>query len=475
MPSNGSTFRSRFDHVASKAGALAHYFTAQGVTIVANLLYGLLCVRLLPSSEYAKFVVLFGVQGTLVVLMDVNFSGTLIPLVGNRIDDRKLIADFVASLRQLSYWAFALVGAGTIVCYPLLVRHRNWDWEIVASMILILLVSTWFVRIGSAYGTVLILLRQRPLWYRAQMVSSVGTLVVLGIFWEFHWLGPFTAILINVCGLIYVGSDYYLLARRLLGVAGTAAPKLRRAIVGLAMPNVPQAIFYALQGQISLFLITYFGHTQAVSSVGALARLGQIFVIFKQGNMLFVEPYFAKLPKARMKSSYTITLAIAAAISLAVMQVSVSFPQALLWLLGPQYSSLRFETRLAVGAGAVSFFSSVLWSIHSARKFVYWWNVGLGIGLTIGVQILFIVKADMSTVRGVLMLALATNVGSLFINVLSGVYGFLKGGRETEPKPLLVPESTVEVEAFMDLYPLEDSAGILAAPTKESAHEGTDR
>ena len=167
-------------------------------------------------------------------------------------------------------------------------------------------------------------------------------------------------------------------------------------------------------------------------------------------------------------------LAIAGVISLAVMQVSVSFPQALLWLLGPQYSSLRFETQLAVGAGAVSFFSSVLWCIHSARKFVYWWNVGLSISLTIGVQILFIVKADMSTVRGVLMLTVATNVASLFVNMLSGAYGFLKGGRETEPRPLLVPESTVEAEAFMDLYPLKDDAGILAIPVTRSAAEGFD-
>ena len=81
---------------------------------------------------------------------------------------------------------------------------------------------------------------------------------------------------------------------------GSLAARLKRAIVGLALPNIPQAIFFALQAQISLFLITFFGHTQGVSSVGALARLGQIFVIFKQANMLFVEPHFAKLPKAKL-------------------------------------------------------------------------------------------------------------------------------------------------------------------------------
>jgi len=432
---------------------MLHYFTAQGLTIAANLLYGLLCVRLLPSADYAKFVVLFGVQGTVLVLMDVNFSGTLIPLIGDRINNHRLIADYVASLRQLSYWLFAFVGAGTIVCYPLLVKHRNWNWVTVTSMILILLLSTWFVRIGSAYGTVLILLRQRPLWYRAQMISSLGTLAALGVFWMFHWLGAFTAILINVMGIVYLGVDYYIQAQRLLGAEGSSRPEFRRAIVGLALPNIPQAVFFSLQGQISLFLITFFGHTQAVSGVGALARLGQIFIIFKQGNYLFVEPYFAKIPKKRVPFAYAITVAIVGSVCCTFMLVAHSTPQLLLWLLGPQYSGLRNEVQIAMGAGAVSFLSSVLWSIHSARRFVYWWNVGLSIVITLVVQILFIIKVDMGAIRGVLLLTLVTNTASLFTNILSGAYGFIKGPRDTETKREVIAEQTAEFDQTLDMHP----------------------
>jgi hypothetical protein len=456
MPKIAAILRLSIDHGVQRARAFLAYFSVQGVTIAANLLYGLLCVRLLPSSEYAKFVVVFGVQGTLLVLMDLNFSGTVIPLIGDRVNDRKLIADYIASLRQLSYWLFAIVGAGTVICFPFLVKHRNWNWVVVGEMVATLLLSTWFVRIGSAYGVVLVLLGKRAIWYRAQMISSVGTLALLGVFWGLHWLGPFTAILINVLGLVYVGIDYYLHAQRLLGTPGEPAARLKRAIVGLALPNVPQAIFFALQAQISLFLITFFGHTQGVSSVGALARLGQIFVIFKQANMLFVEPHFAKLPRAKLRSRYAFALLVAAAICLAVMQLTYFYPQALLWLLGPQYRNLQFEVQLAVGAGAVSFFSSVLWSIHSARRFVYWWNVAFSIGLTLVVQILFFVKADVSLVRNVLMLNLAMNLASLFVNILAGAYGFLKGPRQTEEKPVVTPESSDETESYMDLYPLEN-------------------
>jgi O-antigen/teichoic acid export membrane protein len=455
MPTVAGICRVITQHGVQKGRAFLQYFAAQGITIATNLLYGLLCVRLLPSSEYAKFVVVFGVQGTLLVLMDLNFSGTITPLIGERVGDYKLIADYVASVRQLSCWLFALVGAGTIICFPILVQHRYWSWPVVGAMIGILLVSTWFVRVGSAYGTVLILLGKRSIWYRAQMVSSVGTLALLGIFWMLHCLGPFTAIIINVAGLVYIGVDYYLHAMKLLGTPGQASTRLKRAIVGLALPNIPQAIFFALQAQISLFLITLFGHTQGVSSVGALGRLGQIFVIFKQANMLFTEPYFAKLPKALMRSRYTLTLVVAAAICCGVMELTRTYPEALLWVLGPQYSSLRFEVQLAVAAGAVSFFSSVLWGIHSARRFVYWWNVALSIVLTFVVQILFIVKADVSTVRSVLMLNLAMNLTSLFVNVLAGVYGFITGPRETEERTP-APNDMEEIGPITELYPLEN-------------------
>jgi hypothetical protein len=443
--------------ITSKFRTLAHFFTAQGTTMAGNLLYGLLCVRLLPSAEYAKFVVVFAVQGTIIALMDVNFTGTLVPLVGERIHDRKLIADYVASLRQLSYWAYGIVGSGLVLVYPFLVRNRGWSWQVVAAMVIILLASTWFMRISSAYGAVLILLRERSDWYKGQMISSLGTLALLLLLWALHRLGPFSAILLNVAGIVFVGIFYRYRALQLLGVSGVVTPAKQSAIVRLALPNVPQAVFYALQGQLSLFLITYLGHTKGVASVGALARLGQLFAIFLQMNPLLTEPYFARLPKELLKKRYAVALLVAAVACSSVAFVASEFPQLFLWLLGPQYSSLQLEVKLAIAAGAVSCFSGVLWSVHSARRFVYWWNVIFSMFLIVGVQALCVVELNMSTIRGVLLLNLATNLASLFVNVLSGAYGFLKGPREVERQTPGMPASELQAEASIEMYSLEQS------------------
>jgi O-antigen/teichoic acid export membrane protein len=416
--------------LAPKLRHVIEFLASQGITLAGNLLYGLLCVRLLPIAEYAKFAVVFGFLGTLTLLMDISLSGTLIPLVGQRIDDRQLIADYVASLRQLVRRLYMLIAPAAIVFYPLLVHKLQWSWRVVTAMVAILLVAAWCARVSGAYGAVLIVRRDRRVWYRAQMISSLGTLALLGVFRSAHWLNAFSAILINVGGIVFVCLAYFFRARQLLGVEGRPSKEKRKAIVHLALPNMPNAIFYALQGQVSLLLITLFGHTSAVASVGALTRLSQIFVLFAQMNPLLLEPYFAKLPRARLKANYLGVLALEGVFCLFVTGLARYFPQLFLWVLGPRYAGLRFEVFLMLAASSIGYFCGVLWTIHCARRFVYWWNGMMAISLILLVQVAFIWKVDLSTVRAVLTLNLATAGVALLVNLLTGVYGFIRGPRK---------------------------------------------
>jgi O-antigen/teichoic acid export membrane protein len=441
--------RSPIHTIHAKLRTVTQFFVAQGLAMVGNLLYGILCVRLLPTAEYAKFVVVFGVQATLVILMDVNFCGTLIPLVGERTDDHKLIAEYVASLRRLADYIFVLISVAAIFAFPWLVRNRGWDWRTECEMFALLLVACWFLRVSAAYGAVLIVLRDRTSWYRGQMISSFGTLALLGALWAVHWLNGMTAILLNVLGMVFVGIFYYFRARRRLGVTAKPDREKQRAIVRLALPNLPQSIFFALQGQIALFLIAIFGHTSSVASIGALGRLGQIFALPMQMNPLLVTPYFAKLPRSRLAKNYFIALAIAGTLTVSVGVAASRLPGVFLWVLGPKYRDLRTEVVLVITAAAIACFSDVLWTIHSARRFVYWTNNILNIICVLTLQILFITHADLSKIRSVLWLNLGTNIISLLVNVLVGVYGFFRGPRQVEAAPIITEEAA-EAAAYLE-------------------------
>jgi len=412
-----------------KLHRVAEFLFSQGITIACNLLYGLLCIRLLPIGEYAKFVVVFAIQASLMVLLDVGISGSFIPLVGERIEDRQLIADYVASLRQIAHWLFAIAAPITVVAFPLLVRNRHWSWQVVTAMVAIVLVSAWFARVGSSYGSVLIVRRDRYRWYQAQVFSSLGALVLLGIFYAFHRFGAFTAILISVAKIIWVAIVYYRRTNQLLGVKGTPSKEKRTAIVQLTLPAVPGVVYYALGGQISVFLITIFGRTAAVASVGALSRLGQIFTLLSPMNAILIEPYFARLPRKRLKSHYLIAVAAAVACGAGAIALACIFPGLFLWVLGPKYAGLRTEVILVIVAGAILLVGGVTASINNSRRFVYYAFVLTDNIITLFVQAIFIWKVDLSTVRAVLWFNIATITPTFIIGILTTFYGLARGGR----------------------------------------------
>jgi len=417
------------EFLAPKMHRVTEFLVWQGAAMAGNLLYGFLCVRLLPIDEYAKFVVVFAIQGSLVVLMDVGITGSLIPLIGDRIEDRQLIADFVASLRQLAHWLYFIVGPITVVVFPLLVRNRHWSWKTVAFMVAVLLISVWFARVGGAYGAVLILRRDRRRWYQAQIVSSFGTLALLLVFLACGWLNAYSAILINVSGIIYTGGFYYVRSRQLLGVTGVPSKQKRAAIVHLALPSIPSVIYFSVQGPLTVLLITIFGRTAGVASVGALTRLGQAFTLVLQMNPLLVEPYFAKLPKRLLKSQYLGAVAAAAGFGLLMVGMARVWPGAFLWILGPKYAGLRYEVFLMMISSSMGLVSGVMAAINSARRFVYHWDNMTRNIITLTVQIVFICTIDLSSVRSVLWFGIATVTPSLIMQTLVALYGMARGPR----------------------------------------------
>jgi O-antigen/teichoic acid export membrane protein len=435
-----------------KLHRVAEFLAAQGITMAGNLLYGLLCVRLLPKAEYAKFALVFSALATLALLSDIGITNSIVPLVGQHTSDSQLIADYIASLRSLALRLFAIMAPATAIVFPLVLQRQHWSATTVAAMVATVLVSAWFARVSSAYGAVLILRRDRPRWYRAQMISSLGTLALLGIFWATHILSVWVAILTNVAGIIFVAQSYYFRSRKLLGVQGHASAEKRKAIVHLVLPNMVNTIFYALQGQIPLILVTIFGITvAAVADMGALSRLTQIFVIFAQMNPILVEPYFARLPRERLRPSYLTAVSAVVLFCTIVVAVGRFFPELFLWVLGPQYSKLHDEVLLILIGSSIRYVSGTMWVIHSSRRFVYWWNNLTIMSLTLLVQVAYLLHGNLGTVRSALMFNIVSAIASLSVNIACAFYGFKHGpralaGATPEVPAEIIPEIPAETE-----------------------------
>jgi hypothetical protein len=173
--------------------------------------------------------------------------------------------------------------------------------------------------------------------------------------------------------------------------------------------TAPSAIYYAFEGQISIWLISIFGKTQAIAQVGALGRLAMVFNIVSAVLALLWAPSFARMQGGRavLHQFWIVQLALLAFVIAVVGGVAWA-PFAALALLGRGYGSLTHEVVLAAAGGAVALLSGCAYLMASSRAVVLtpWFVVPVSIGL----QALLIFSLPISTVSGVLWLAILTNL-----------------------------------------------------------------
>src|SRR4029077_2763318 len=114
------------------------------------------------------------------------------------------------------------------------------------------------------------------------------------------------------------------------------------------------AVFYCLQGQITVFLISFFARrATSVAEVGALGRLAMIFAVLSNLLTNVFVPAFARCQDARKLGwFYAAIVSGVGAFSLLVLFGAAIFPDQFLFVLGAKYAHLHRELLLMVG-GAV--------------------------------------------------------------------------------------------------------------------------
>jgi Na+-driven multidrug efflux pump len=189
------------------------------------------------------------------------------------------------------------------------------------------------------------------------------------------------------------------------------------------MPLIPLTVYSTFQGQISVFIISIFGNTDALAATGALSRLNQLFAPATYLIGWVVAPYFSRLSQSIVFRRYLQIMGVALSLIIVVGIAVWIYPYPLLWLLGSNYMDLEFEVGLAVISNGIGICAALTYNlIYSRRLIGRRHSIALIIG-SIGFQIIVTPWVDLSTTKGVLFIGLAAAVGSL---VVSCVYGLLK-------------------------------------------------
>jgi len=221
--------------------------------------------------------------------------------------------------------------------------------------------------------------------------------------------------------------QYWMLRKYVEGVIDLNASETaedREAMRGFIRNQAANAIFFCLQGQITIFLISFFGRqVNSIAEVGALGRLAMIFAVLSNLLANVFAPAFARCQSLRkLRWQYAAIVGCVAGFSLVVIGVAAFFPRQFLFVLGNKYAHLERELLLMVGGAVITALAGTLWSLNAAKA----WIAGswLYIPLTLSTQLALIPATDFSSVTGVLMFNLVSAIPSLALNFVLSYRGF---------------------------------------------------
>jgi len=417
----GSTpiLRRAFD----QARRIGNYALVQAAVQIIAFSSGILLVRWLPQREYAYFTIANSMQATLMLLADIGVSVGLVSIGGRVWQDRhrfgELINTGLAVRKKLAAVAAIIVAP---ILYAMLARNGA---SSIYTLLLIGVVLAGFA-IQISVDIFSVVPRLRSDIGRIQKIdfscAIARLLLILGLVYLFAIAGLAVAIASATFLLQYFLLRAY--AAKVVDLKANENAEDRHEIVRLVKSLAANTLFYCFQGQITVFLISFFArHAASVAEVGALGRLAMIFTVLTNLLINIFVPAFARCQdKRKLRWLYAAIVGGVALFSLAVLCASAFLPNQFLFVLGNRYAHLHRELLLMIVVAVITALSGTLCLLNASKAWVS--GAWLYIPLTLVTQIALIPFTDFSSVAGVLVFNLISAAPSLLLNLALSYRGF---------------------------------------------------
>lgn len=369
------------------------------------------------------FSMAFAFQSVVTQLSDLGFSGSIVSLAGERVHDRYVLGGYLRSAR---YWRSKIqivVLLLAAVAYPAVTWGQAWGVLNKTLLFFTIILGVMFQG-WNMYGAPLLACRDLLAYYKPQVAAALFRIIACTCFWSVGWLNAWVASLIAALTLGVIGLAYKVSSVNYAEVLKKSEPEKNAHMLHYLAPLMPGVVFTALQAQIQMGVVSIFGSTQNIAEVSALGRLGQLFVLAGAFSNVFVQPYVARLPRFLLLRRYLQIAAIACIFSIAIISCGIFFPGLFLWFLGPNYSGLQNEAFLTLIIGCINMLGGVLFVMHAARAWLFWWSPFVYIPTMLLTQVVCISLMDLSLTSSIVWLGLIISVVSLAIQAIAGVYGF---------------------------------------------------
>jgi len=412
---------------------VSSFFLGQGALQAVNILLGIFLIRALSVEAYAQYGLAFGFQSTAASLMDLGFASTIIPLVGNRIDDRELVGRYIHAAIRLRTRAFFFLAPFAVAAFVAIAHSHHWSMELQILLIIPVLVALYSSGNVSCHSTPFFLYRRLTQFYSPQTLTGLVRFGIYVVLQFSGWLNAWTAAAFSALNVTFISGVLARKSREWVGRSNADTHSAEREIVHYVMPAMPALIFGALQPQISLFLISIFGQTTSIAQVAALGRIAALFTVLQTFSVVIVEPYIARVSQNRLMGIYLKLIFLACACCIPVVILAFVWPEPILWALGSKYAGIRDVIGWLIFSSCTTYIAVLAWVMNRARKWVFWSGTILEIALILAVQTAFIIFIGVRTTREAVLFSLASSLCLVIAHAYNAVYGFLKGPRSIPP------------------------------------------
>jgi O-antigen/teichoic acid export membrane protein len=378
---------------------------------------GIAVVRLLDVEQYAIYTIANSLLGALVVLGDSGISSGVMSQGGSVWQDRPKLGAVVNTAMQICRW-FAVAAAVVAIPAAVFLLGRHGSPLVLSLAVSAVLIPCFVLSIRNSVLQIPIKLHQdvRPL-QSIQLGSNIVRLLLLGAVLPF---APYALIALGAAAVSTAYANVQISRRGHLYMHETAErdPVVRNEIMRLVWRMLPNSTYYAMLGQVSIWLLSVFGNTDSIAQLGALGRLAMITSVASAVIATLLVPRFARLPNARPVLLHRFLWMVLGMLVVCLLGVGLAalFSRQILWILGSNYGNLEEELVLVALTAGVTLLGGLCVRLNFSRGIVP--NPFVLIPYSLASYAFFIAVNDVSTLRGVLLMGLGATSCQLVFNAI---------------------------------------------------------
>ena len=403
---------------------LSKFISIQLIVQALNLGSGILIIRTLSKQEYAYFTLANAMQSTINTLADSGISSALSAIGGKVWQDPYRFGQLINTAMYLRRYLAVIV---TLVVTPILFWILVQNGASISYTLLLIsaiLIELYFYLNIGVLIVVPRLYSKIDKLQQLSLLSSGSRLLFL--------IGGALSILNAVVGAfsstIASGLENLMLwfsVKDTIDVKSEINKEDKIEILKIVKTQAPNTIFYCIQGQVTIWLITVFGNTDNIAEVGALGRLAVIFSLITSIMTNIVLPSFSRTQSYEILiRKYKQIIFSYVFLSLMILLLSMFFPKQLLLILGKNYSSLEKELFFFAMAAVTNAITSILWSINASKGWTE--EAWLFIPTIIITQIILLLFLDVSNIIGISIFSTSSVIPASCINFYMTYKGILQ-------------------------------------------------